>query len=104
MSNVLKKKGERHMNKCLKITVLIDPLQSFSYDMVQKFARKYQLEGVVQLIDKSKIKIIVSGEKKQVDTFIDTIQKESAGINIQDLEIEPQLKDRDFRGVFRIIQ
>ena len=95
------------MNKCLRITLLMEPSEDFMKDVIQQSARKYNLEGFCQpIFDKDKgVKVIVCGEKENVDSFVDILHKEQAlKDNIKDIEIEPFIKDRDYRGVFRIIE
>ncbi len=92
------------MNKCLKITLTVEPKTEFLQDIVQKYARKFELEGLAQPVGGSKVKIIICGEKEHVDDFVDIIHKESPQADVQDIEIEPFLKDRDYRGVFRVIE
>lgn len=92
------------MNKCLKITLTLDPKEGFMQNVIQQNARKFELEGIVQALSSDKVKIIVCGEKEQVDFFVDSIHKESVQTTIKDIEIEPYIKDRDYRGVFRVIE
>ena len=73
-------------------------------NVIQQNARKFELEGIVQALSSDKVKIIVCGEKEQVDFFVDSIHKESVQTTIKDIEIEPYIKDRDYRGVFRVIE
>lgn len=91
------------MNKCLKITLTIEPKAGFLQNFVQKYARKFELEGLAQPVGSGKVKIIICGEKEHVDDFVDVIHKESPK-EVHDIEIEPFLKDRDYRGVFRVIE
>ncbi len=92
------------MNKCLKITLTVEIKEGFLQNTIQKNARTYELEGMVQPIADDKVKIIVCGEKEQVDHFVDAIHKESTAARIKDIEIEPYVKDKDYRGVFRVIE
>lgn len=92
------------MNKCLKITLTLNPKEGFLQNVIQQNARKFELEGIVQALSSDKVKIIVCGEKEQVDFFVDSIHKESVQAAIKDIEIEPYIKDRDYRGVFRVIE
>jgi acylphosphatase len=73
-------------------------------NVIQQHARELDLEGIVQPVEKDKIKIVVCGKKDDVDSFVDVLHKESTQIPITDIEIEPHIKDRDYRGVFRIIE
>lgn len=88
------------MNKCLKITLTVERMEGFLHAVVQPKARKCDLEGVVQPVSDSQIRIIICGSKDNVDAFVDLLQKEA----IKDVEIEPFVKDKDYRGVFRVIE
>jgi acylphosphatase len=92
------------MNKCLKITLQMDFKENFLKDVIQKNARQYNLEGFCQVMEKKSLKIIVCGEKDNIDGFIDILHKETAKANVEDIEIEPFIKDKDYRGVFRVIE
>jgi len=91
------------MNKCLKITLTLKPTEGFLQNVIQQNARNFGLEGIVQPFGDDKVKIIVCGEKEKVDYFVDSIHKESVQA-VTDIEIEPYIKDRDYRGVFRVIE
>lgn len=92
------------MNKCLKIMLKVEPKDGFLQNIIQKYARKYDLEGFAQQWAKDQVKIIVCGQKDMVDSFVDIIHKEAHKTHIHAIEIEPFLKDRDYRGVFRVIE
>lgn len=93
------------MKKCIKIVFGADIPEGFLHSSVQKHARSKLLEGVAQYnADDQKIEVIVCGEKEGVDGFIDHLHKDFIKAKIDDYEIEPFLKDRDYRGVFRIIE
>jgi len=74
------------------------------YDFIQQNARKFALEGSVQAQLPHTIKIIVVGTHEAIESFIDILHKESLKRSITDLEVEPFLKDRDYRGIFRVIE
>ena len=88
------------MNKCLKITVTVERMEGFLHTVVQRNARACGLEGMVKPLGPSQASIIVCGKKDKVDTFVDELQKEE----ITNVEIEPFIKDKDYRGVFRVIE
>lgn len=88
------------MNKCLRITVTVESIEGFLHSIVQRNARACGLEGMVQPMGEGQVRIIVCGKKAKVDSFVDILQKES----VQNVEIEPFVKDRDYRGVFRVIE
>lgn len=92
------------MSQCLKITFMGDVPKSFLKNIVQKNARTLELEGVAQFIETNRIKIIICGQKDAIDKFVDVLHKELAEKIIEQLEIEPFIKDKSYRGVFRVIE
>ncbi|MFA6065763.1 MAG: acylphosphatase [Candidatus Babeliaceae bacterium] len=92
------------MNKCVKIFVTAVIKDSFLHDFVQSNARKLSIEGSVVRPAPDKIKIVACGDKDNVDKFVDILHKEFIELGVQDIEVEPFLKDKDYRGVFRIIE
>lgn len=89
------------MNKCLKIVIYniidVDFLKS-----IQKKAQSLSVEGFAK-IDKQETFVVACGYKDNVEKILDFIHKESADKNLEDIEVEPHIKDKDYRGVFRII-
>jgi acylphosphatase len=92
------------VSKCIKITFTGKPKQDFLEKVVKKHARTLQVEGLAQGTDEGVFKIIVCGEVDHIDSFIDMIHKESVKALLKNIEVEPFLKDKDYRGVFRIIE
>lgn len=92
------------MSKCIKITFTGNPNQDFLQKVVQKHARSLKVEGLAQGSEEGHFKIIVCGDLDTIDSFVDMIHKESVKALLKDIEIEPFLKDKDYRGVFRIIE
>ena len=93
------------MNKCLKITFNADFSEGFLQSFVQKQAKKCEVEGTAQVVELgAKVRIIACGLKEQVDAFLDALHKGTAAWTPEDIEIEPFLKDKDYRGVFRVIE
>jgi acylphosphatase len=90
------------MNKCLRITISGEFPANFFRDVLQKHAKKLNVEGTVQALHDGTFRIIACGDKDDVDAFLDILHKGS--LHIGDMEIEPFLKDRDYRGVFRVIE
>jgi len=88
------------MNKCLKITITVERIDGFLHTIVQRNARACGLEGMVQPKGEGQVQIIVCGKKAKVDDFLDLLHKEP----LHSVEIEPFIKDRDYRGVFRVIE
>jgi len=93
------------MHKCLKITFTADFPDGFLQDVVQKNAQKLDLEGTVQVVSvNNKARIVVCGPKDKVDQFLDVIHKGTAKYVPEEVEIEAFVKDKDYRGVFRVIE
>ncbi len=78
---------------------------NFLRSVVQKYAKKLDVEGVAQVVvaDK-KVRIIACGIKDSVDDFLDILHKSFSQHAIQDVEVEPFTRDKDYRNVFRIIE
>lgn len=92
------------MNQCLRIVFSAKNKLEPLYDFVKKYAQKYELEGIVQTVEDNNIRIIVCGQKEHIEDFLDALHKTAAEKKMEKLEIEPFLKDRDYRGVFRVIE
>ncbi len=93
------------MNKCVKIAFMIKGTAQAAYAFIQKEARKFNLEGMVQIDgDNGQGTIVACGDKQAVDDFMDLLHKGTKGCELEDIQIEPFLKDKDYRGVFRIIE
>lgn len=93
------------MNKCLKITFNADFPEGFLCEFIQKQAKELGLEGTVQVISvNQKVRIVVCGDKGKVDAFVDLLHKGSAHYAPQDIEVEGFAKDKNYRGVFRVIE
>ena len=91
------------MNQCLMITLTVGSLRGFLDRFIKNSASKLHLEGVAQLISDSHVRIIVCGQNKAVDDFIDVLYEQSTKFKLDDIQIESYFKERDYRGVFRVI-
>jgi len=91
------------MDKCLLITLSGTFPSVFIHDFIQKHANKLRIEGMVKVFDGS-VKITACGNKEAVDSFVDLLHKGHAKIIPDYVEIEPFLRDKDYRGVFRVIE
>ena len=94
------------MNKCLRIIVTAKFPDELLINFIQKNAKKLALEGTAQIVD-PKVKIIritICGDAQALDYFIDILHAGTKGFDLANLEIEPFLKDKDYRAVFRILE
>jgi len=92
------------MKKCVKITFQVPLKKDFLQNVVQQNARLFGLEGVAQTQAPDAVKIIAFGEIDAIDNLVDVLHKEATTYSIHNIEIEPFLKDRDYRGIFRVIE
>jgi acylphosphatase len=92
------------MTKCLKIIIAGSFPDSFLRDFIQKHARTLELEGVAQALPDGTIRVLVCGLKDPVDSFLDALHKGIGKAVPEMVEVEPFVKDRDFRGVFRVLE
>lgn len=91
------------MNQCVRITLVVKASREVLHNFVQKNAQRLALEGVGNLAESDTIKIIAHGTHAAIDEFIDTLYTGYKGARPTVIEVEPFAKDRDYRGVFRII-
>lgn len=92
------------MKQCLRVTLYVQAYNQALNDSIQKAAKKAGIEGTVQKVNEKEITVFACGTKMHVDDFLDTLHQKVATKELDFLEIEPFLKDRDFRGVFRVIE
>ena len=59
---------------------------------------------MAQAIDAHTIKIIACGSNKDLEEFMDSLYIGYKNIKPSGMESEPFLRDKDYRGVFRIIE
>lgn len=93
------------MSQCLRITFAVDDtVKSVLAQTIQKEAKKLNIEGLVQIEDSDRLRIIACGFKDKIEVFLDLLYKQVALQACDDMAIEPFFKDKDYRGVFRIIE
>lgn len=93
------------MNRCLRIIIIAQFSKDFPL-AVLKAAKNLKLEGTIQLVDPNtqQIKIIACGSGESLDEFVDFLHEKTAKLEFVSFELEPFLKDKDYRSVFRIIE
>lgn len=92
------------MKQCLRITFSMDVPEDFFQGVVQKSAQQLGLEGTVQRVNDESIKIIICGKHEAVDEFIGHFHKAVGVASVENFQIEPFIKEKDYRGVFRVIE
>jgi len=94
------------MNKCLRIIITAKFSDDLLRSFIHKGAQSLGLEGTAQLIDPQakKVRIAVCGKPEALDQFIDLLHKGTKGFELKNIEVEPFLKDKDYRSVFRVIE
>lgn len=93
------------MKKCLKITLSDEMPSTFLRSFVLKHARALELEGMAQTVaEANQVRIMVCGPKDKIEDFLDLLHKGTSKYIPDDVEVEPFVKVKDYRGVFRIIE
>lgn len=92
------------MKKCLKITFTSNVLDRGLRDSIQGAARKLDLEGTIQFVEPNEMVIIACGTKENIDGFLDGIHQGFGNSVPEDVIVEPFLKEKDYRGIFRILE
>ncbi len=92
------------MKKCLRLLITAKCTGDFLEDFIQKNAKKLGVEGTAQKTASNQVLISVCGTGDSLDRFIDVLHKGNKSFKLQDLEVEPFLKEKDYRSVFRIIE
>jgi len=72
-------------------------------NLIQKNAQQLAIEGIGNIQGPSKVKIVANGTNDAIDKFIDKLYDGYKGSRPTTIEVEPFIKDRDYRGVFRVI-
>ena len=92
------------MSQCMRINLIITGDKSHIQALVKKYAHEYNVEGLLQNADDQAVKVVACGDAQEIEAFMSALHKEFANDNLNIAEIEPFLKDRDYRGVFRVIE
>lgn len=90
------------MRKCLIIKVYGKVQANTHKILIQKSAKSLNIEGTVQNQEDG-ILIHACGISDSLDKFIDKIYESIDKSKIVNLEAEPFVSEKDYRGAFRII-
>jgi hypothetical protein len=92
------------MYKCIKISVIYLPSKMEAVRQeLEKEARSLKIEGVMHHREQS-YDITIAGTKEQIDAFVDRISQCVHEKLVHDFAVEAAPKERDYRGVFRVIE
>lgn len=91
------------MKRCLKMLVSLENWQSEWGLKIQKQAQKLAIEGMMQAVDENHLRIMVCGEGEKLDEFMDYLDDFFLKVDARISELEPFIKERDYRGIFRVI-
>lgn len=72
-------------------------------EFVQKCAHRLHLEGTSIIEPHDTVKIVATGSHEAIEHFIDLLYNGFDGCKPSTIEVEPFIKDRDFRGIFRVL-
>jgi acylphosphatase len=91
------------MNQCVKITLVVKASRDLLSNMIKKNAERLSIEGIGNVEGRGTIKIIAHGAHDSIDEFIDILYLGYKGARPSIIEVEPFLKNKDYRGIFRVI-
>lgn len=92
------------MKQCMRITCMTGTAQDEVRGFIQKYAAQFDLEGLIQPLSGESVRVVVCGSHNAIENFMDILHHGIVEHMLQHFEIEPFLKDRDYRGVFRVIE
>lgn len=92
------------MKKCIKIEFAVQNPQDFLKKVIAKEIKNKSLEGLAQVLPESVVQVCVCAEEDELDDLVDVLYAHVAQYKMTDVIVEPFLKDKDYRGVFRILE
>ncbi len=84
--------------------IKLEIIGELSDDVIHTNAHRLNIEGPAKLIDAETVRIIACGLNENIDDFVDSLYKGYKNAKPSIIEVEPFLRDRDYRGVFRLIE
>ena len=91
------------MRRCVSIKVTGKVQKVFYRVFTQKQATKLEVEGTIQNLDDGAVLILACAVSDKLDDFIDVLYEGSDESKVENVIVEPLVKEHDFRGVFRVI-
>ncbi len=92
------------MKQCIRINFTLEKIPKNFLTIIQENAHKHKLEGTGQIVDTTTLKIAACGDPHGIEVFVDFIHQITVDMVAGAIEIEPFVRQRDYRGVFRIIE
>jgi acylphosphatase len=92
------------MNRCLRISLRANMPQGYVEVFIQKKAKLLGIEGTVQAVNDDHATIVACGTEETIEQFLDELHKGDNKVEVKEISIEPFLKTKDYRGVFRVIE
>ncbi len=92
------------MKKCIKIQFYTTKPQDFLKHVLPHGIKNFKVEGFAQALDVKTVQIFICAEQEELDKVLDLIYENIDRYTLENIEVEPFLKDRDFRGVFRVVE
>ena len=89
--------------RCVKVVFDVKTYQSVLLEKIQSEAHARALEGCLIVHHPNTIKIVVCGTGDAVELFVDFIYAVMAAYEGNQMAVDAFLKDKDYRGVFRVI-
>ena len=90
--------------ECLEISISFQGNRIPFQEKIAKKAKEYQLEGILEIKSDSELLVSVCGSVNEIDKFIDFLYEEQQDLSAVIIDIEPFIKEKDYRNVFRIIE
>lgn len=92
------------MKQCLRLTIF-GTVQGVKFrSFIQQQAQALGIEGTVQNAEDGTVLVFACGVSEHLDQFIDMLYKGCPGATVDNVVAEPMMRERDFRGVFRILE
>lgn len=92
------------MNQCFRINCIVTDNKDSLSRTIQEDARRLSIEGTVKFEKENVMHIVACGSKENVQDFLDLIHQHKVDDGLDEVEVEPFLKEKDYRGVFRVIE
>jgi len=90
------------MKRCIKILIDGTSVPQGFLTFVHDHAKNLRIEGTAQIVEKQLI-IIACGKTENIESFLDSLHAGYKGW-FPDVIEEPFVLNKDYRGIFRVIE